>query len=407
MSDEQNNIADGWKVKKLGKLCDISIGKTPSRGNPVYWDKDKKTDNVWLSIRDLNNTKRNIISDSLEYLSDEGAKLFKEVKKDTLLVSFKLTLGRLAFAGRNLRTNEAIASLSILDKTEINSKYLFYYLNFFDWNKAAEGDIKIKGKTLNKKKLGNIGVFYPSFSEQQRIVSILDETFSAIEKVKSNAEKNLQNSKKLFESSLHDIFEKEPSNWVQKTLEEISLEFGRGKSKHRPRNAKILFGGEYPFIQTGDIRNCNHYINDFTQTYNEVGLAQSKLWQKGTICITIAANIAETGILNFDACFPDSVIGITVNPKLAENNFVEYLLQFFKTEIQREGKGSAQANINLATFKNYKFPFPDISTQKQIVIKLNELSEKTEKLKTIYQQKLNDLEKLKKSILQKAFSGEL
>lgn len=90
----------------------------------------------------------------------------------------------------------------------------------------------------------------------------------------------------------------------------------------------------YPFIQTGDIRNSNHYITEYSQTYNEIGLAQSKLWTKGTICITIAANIAETGILGFDACFPDSVIGMTVNHELAETNYVEYLLQSFKGRLQ-------------------------------------------------------------------------
>ncbi|MEH7275928.1 restriction endonuclease subunit S, partial [Neobacillus vireti] len=83
----------------------------------------------------------------------------------------------------------------------------------------------------------------------------------------------------------------------------------RGKSRHRPRDDKSLYGGKYPFIQTGDVKKANFYIRDFKQTYNEKGLAQSKLWNKGTLCITIAANIAETAILDIDACFPDSIVG--------------------------------------------------------------------------------------------------
>ena len=154
-------------------------------------------------------------------------------------------------------------------------------------------------------------------------------------------------------------------------------------------------------------RNCNHFIEKYTQTYNEIGLAQSKLWPKGTICITIAANIAETGILNFDACFPDSVIGIVVNPKITELNFVEYLLQSFKVQIQAKGKGSAQKNINMATFENELFPFPPLSEQKSIVAKLDALSTETKKLEANYKQKLADLEELKKSVLRKSFSGEL
>ena len=179
------------------------------------------------------------------------------------------------------------------------------------------------------------------------------------------------------------------------------------KSKHRPRNWKGLYGGNYPFIQTGDIRNCNHYITEYTQTYNEVGLAQSKLWSTGTICITIAANIAETGILTFDACFPDSVIGIEVNEKLADRDFVEYLLQSLKVRIQSLGKGSAQANINMGTFENELFPFPPVAEQKTIAERLNQLSAEIKKLEAVYQKKVVDLEELKKSVLQKAFNGEL
>ena len=162
------------------------------------------------------------------------------------------------------------------------------------------------------------------------------------------------------------------AGWELKTLAQISTAFGRGKSRHRPRNDAILYGGAYPFIQTGDIRNADHFISEFSQTYSEIGLAQSKLWPKGTICITIAANIAETGILEFDACFPDSVIGVAPNPKLADVGYVEYLLQAFKDRLQARGQGSAQANINVGTFEDEQFPFPCVAEQKRIVLLLDE-----------------------------------
>ncbi|MCI0732087.1 MAG: hypothetical protein L0332_35930 [Chloroflexi bacterium] len=91
---------------------------------------------------------------------------------------------------------------------------------------------------------------------------------------------------------------------------------GRGKSKHRPRNEPSLYGGPYPLFQTGDIKAANLYLQDYNQTYNEKGLAQSKLWEPGTLCITIAANIAETAILGIRACFPDSVVGFIADPKM-------------------------------------------------------------------------------------------
>ncbi|MES7178948.1 restriction endonuclease subunit S, partial [Cutibacterium acnes] len=120
-------------------------------------------------------------------------------------------------------------------------------------------------------------------------------------------------------------------------------------------------------IQTGDIRNAAHTIQEYSQTYSELGLKQSKLWPKGTLCITIAANIAETSILGFDACFPDSVIGFVANPEETSSSYVEYLLSSIKTQLEEKGQGSAQSNINLGTFQNLKLPFPSITEQERIV----------------------------------------
>jgi type I restriction enzyme S subunit len=250
-------------------------------------------------------------------------------------------------------------------------------------------------------------VCHPDRPEQRRIVGILDEAFDGIATAQANAEKNLQNARALFESHLNAVFTQRGDGWKQKTLAEIATVFGRGKSRHRPRNEPTLYGGPYPFVQTGDIRNAEHFVTHYSQTYSELGLAQSRLWPKGTICITIAANIAETAILGFDACFPDSVIGVVTNPKEADDGFVEYLLQSFKASIQAKGKGSAQANINMGTFECEYFPFPKVSEQKRIVTKLDDLHEETQRLESIYQRKLATLDELKKSLLHQAFTGKL
>ncbi len=247
----------------------------------------------------------------------------------------------------------------------------------------------------------------PPIEEQRRIAAILDEAFACIDKAKANTEKNIQNACELFDSYLNNIFSNPGPDWEEKTLDEVSINFGRGKSRHRPRNAGHLYGGRYPFVQTGDIRNADHIITEYSQTYSEDGLAQSKLWPKGTVCITIAANIAETAILGFDACFPDSVIGVQPNPEKADVDYIEYLLQAFKVSIQAKGKGSAQANINMGTFENERFPFPKVTEQHRIVDGLNRLNEEAQRLQSVNQHRIVELDELKKSLLQKAFSGEL
>lgn len=262
-------------------------------------------------------------------------------------------------------------------------------------------------KNLDMAKFRELEVSYPtSLEEQKRIVKILDEKFAMLETVKANAKANLQNAKDLFQSQLTKVFSN--TTWEKKVLlKDIAKDFSRGKSKHRPRNDKCLFGGNYPFIQTGDIRNTEKYITEYVDTYNETGLAQSKLWPEGTLCITIAANIAETAILTFPCCFPDSVIGFVPNEDITTADYVFYLLQFFKAELQVLGKGAAQDNINLGTFEKMEFPLPPLPEQKHIVEQLDSLSEKTKALQNIYKKILLDCDELKQSLLAKAFAGEL
>ena len=296
----------------------------------------------------------------------------------------------------------------IKPKNDVLRKFLFYWLTREQTVQAV--DATSTGTRMPRANMGAVLEFelmVPSLKEQQCIVAILDEAFAGIAKARVNAEQSLRNARELFESHLQTVFTRHGEGWVGRTLREIAVDFGRGKSKHRPRNDLKLYGGPYPFIQTGDVRGSRHLITDYSQTYSEAGLTQSKLWPKGTLCITIAANIAETGILDFDACFPDSVIGVVVNTKLTSTKFLEYLLQSFKAVLQAQGKGSAQANINLATFENQRFPFPSLPMQKSIVAKLDALAAETHRLESIYQQKLAALDELKQSLLDRAFSGAL
>jgi type I restriction enzyme S subunit len=136
------------------------------------------------------------------------------------------------------------------------------------------------------------------------------------------------------------------SGWPSKQLDELG-QVARGKSRHRPRNDPSLYGGPYPFFQTGDIKAANLYLSRAEQTYNEKGLAQSRLWPKGTLCITIAANIAESAFLAIDGCFPDSVVGFIADPEKADARFVKYSLDTMKSRMQNISRGTTQDNLSL------------------------------------------------------------
>ena len=150
------------------------------------------------------------------------------------------------------------------------------------------------------------------------------------------------------------------------TLDQIG-QVARGRSRHRPRDAAFLYGGPFPFIQTGDVKRANLYLAEYEQTYSDAGLAQSRLWTAGTLCITIAANIAETAILGIDACFPDSVIGFTADPTKADARFVKYLFDgVLKSKYRSFTQGAAQDNLSQEKLLSIKFPVPELPAQRRV-----------------------------------------
>ena len=153
--------------------------------------------------------------------------------------------------------------------------------------------------------------------------------------------------------------------WEYLTLDKLGA-VSRGRSKHRPRNDKILFGGNYPFVQTADVKAAEFYLTEYTNTYNEKGLEQSKLWKAGTLCITIAANIAETAILGIDACFPDSIMGFVPFKEVSNVKFIKYAFDILKRDCQKISQGTAQDNLSWQKLSTIKFPVPPIEIQNKI-----------------------------------------
>jgi type I restriction enzyme S subunit len=197
-----------------------------------------------------------------------------------------------------------------------------------------------------------------------------------------------------------------PSGYRYTNLSNLG-DLGRGKSRHRPRNDPQLYGGPYPFIQTGDVKAADRIIRNYAQTYNERGLVQSKVWPKGTLCITIAANIAETAFLGFDACFPDSVVGFTANTDLVLPEYVELFLKSARAHIEGYAPATAQKNINLATLENIVVPLCSLDEQEFVVDQLEAALTAMGRVESEIQSNRLMCDALRQSILKHAFSGKL
>lgn len=232
-----------------------------------------------------------------------------------------------------------------------------------------------------------------------------------LERIKAEKEQLIKDKKIKKEKPLPPITEDEipfdiPESWVWCRMQETGL-FERGKSKHRPRNDKRLFeNGKIPFVQTGEVarsKNNDYKIDSCSTYYNEFGLAQSRLWPKGTMCITIAANIAQTGFLNIDACFPDSVVGFTTLSDYSISKYVRYFIDLTKTEIEKFAPATAQKNINLGIIYLLKIPLPPEEEIKAIVEKVETLMQKCSALEEEITQSEQHANMLMQAVLKEAF----
>ena len=367
-----------WYSAKLSDLVNITIGRTPSRGDLSLWDKEKSSDNAWLSIADLLNADGNIISDSREYITDKAARKFDPVPAGTLLVSFKLTLGRLAFSGRTLRTNEAIAALRN-DESKICNEFLYHYLSFFDWKAYAAADQKLKGLTLNKAKLGEIIVKYPESIEMQKeMARLLDAAFEKIDKASESTEKNLQNARKLFTSELNNTFSR--AGTIKNLGDVVTLQRGFDLPK---QNRKA---GEYRLVSSSGIIDTH---DEFKVTGPGVYTGRSG---------SVGKTFYEEG--NF---WP---LNTTLYVKDFHSNNPKYcfwLLKNFDLASFAGGTGVPTLNRNLVHV--VKVRVHSIDEQRHVVSRIDRLYEQTQELQKLYRQKLDDLGALKQSLLKQAFLG--
>ncbi len=344
-----------YEMVTLDELVSIKGGGTPSKDKAEYWNGNIP----WASVKDLTSL---WLSSTIDHISEEGLRNSSAnlIKAGTIIIPTRMALGKVSINTIDVAINQDLKALSIKNNKTTSINYLKYFLisKADEIEKNGKG-ATVKGITIDVIK--NLRIPLPPLPEQTRIAAILDQADKIRQKRRCAAALADEFLRSVFLEMFGDPVSN-PKGWEVRKFEEVGS-LDRGKSKHRPRNDPKLLGGNHPLIQTGDVANCNGYIKTYTATYSDLGLAQSKKWQSGTLCITIAANIAKTGILTFDACFPDSVVGFLPNAQVT-TEYVRFWLSFLQKILEDKAPESAQKNINLAILKSLEIPVPDIEKQR-------------------------------------------
>ena len=262
----------------------------------------------------------------------------------------------------------------------------------------------------------------PSLQKQKQIANLLNEKIMEIEELIANEKKQIETLREFQFLKIQEVIKKGinkysfikanvdwigemPSDWKLIKVKYVTS-ISRGLFNHRPRNDSRLYDGIYPFIQTGDVARANKYITSYSQTLNELGISVSKKFPKGTLTMTIAANVGDVSILSFDAYFPDSVVGFT---PLDENNseYLYYLFRAMKNEFIRASIVSTQLNLNLERIKEMYIPFTfNLDEQRAIANYLNEKCSEIDSLIAAKEEKIQIIEEYKKSLVYEYITGK-
>ena len=338
-----------------------------------------------------------------EYLRGDEIASNKVVvqKNDILLCKINPRINRVwVVSDESDKMNIASSEWIVIRNNEYNPEFLAWYFRTPKFQKLMISEVTGIGGSLTRAQPKCVSEYPVPVLEKVKQDEIVN-TLNKCKLVLTLRKQELILLDKLIKARFVEMFGNPVSNSYglpKATLPELG-EFGRGVSKHRPRNDPRLLDGEYPLVQTGDVANANLYITSYNSTYSELGLKQSKMWRKGTLCITIAANIAKTAILEFDACFPDSVVGFIANEK-TNNIFIHYWFSFFQAILESQAPESAQKNINLKILSGLKIIVPEKEKQNEFV----DFVYQVDKSKFAVQKGLEEAQKLFDSLMQKYFS---
>ncbi|MFT5256358.1 MAG: type I restriction enzyme S subunit [Candidatus Paceibacteria bacterium] len=404
---EKTSLPVGWEMKTLGDISDFQRGLTYSRKDAVDF-----SENIVLRATNIDLDKSCLDFSELKYLNNDfQVKQNKKIVKGGLLICLssgsKKHLGKVALVTDEY--NYAFGGFigQIIPDNQVVSKYLFYNLVSEAYKKyISELTDGIGINNLKSIDLKSFEIPLPPLPQQKQIVALLDKAFAAIDTAKANAEQNLQNAKELFESYFRKALSNK--NWLTVKLGEACEKVEYGSSTKSSRE------GLLPVLRMGNIQNRRLVWNDLKYSNNKED--NDKYLLKYNDVLFNRTNspewVGKTAIYKGEmpAIFAGYLIRIIRKEDLLDADYLNYYLN---SQIAKDYGDTVvissvnQANINGTKLKSYPIPLPDIETQKQIVQKLDSLSIECEKLEAIYTQKIADLEEMKKSVLQKAFSGQL
>jgi|JI9StandDraft_1071089.scaffolds.fasta_scaffold01567_19 type I restriction enzyme S subunit len=397
-------LKKGWEVKKLGEVAKATYGYTEKASF-------KEIGPRFLRITDIQDDGVNW--DTVPFCKINNAELEKYKLKDGDIVFARTgaTTGKSYLVSNPPKSVFASYLIKVhIENRELSPNYLFLFFQTQTyWDTINAGVSGSAQGGFNATKLSELEIPIPPLTEQQRIVTTLDKAFAAIAKARNNAEQNLKNAKELFESYLQSVFVDKGKDWENVKLSELANDITDGDHMPPPKTKSGI-----PFITISNINKQNNQI-DFSDTFTVSKdyfekIKLNRKPKKGDILYTVTGSYGIPVLIedNVEFCFQRH-IGL-IRPK--ENINSKWLFYWILSpqavrQANDTATGTAQRTVSLTALRNFDIPKMSISQQQAIVKKLDALSAETKKLEAIYQQKINDLDELKKSILQKAFNGEL
>ena len=396
-----------WQTKKLGEVCIIKPPKNEAH-------KKLESDDLvsFLPMEDLGILKKNLNLTKVRRLEEVSGSYTYFADGDVLLAKITPCFenGKLGIAN-NLRNGIGFGSSEYIvfrPNDDLISEYLFYFLSSERFREEGTKNMggAVGHKRVSKEFIENYGIPIPPLPEQKRLVALLDELFEKLEKAKENAQKNLANAKELFEAYLQNAFAN--SKHEKKSLGTVCKIMGGGTPSKAGSNFAKYYNGNISWATVRDMRNDVIIDTEHKITEEAVKRSSTNIIPKNNVVIASRVGLGKICFLKNDTAINQDLRGII--PLNSNNLSVNYLFWWFKSIakiIIQNGSGATVHGVKLPFIKNLEIPYPPFPEQQAIVARLDALSAETKKLESIYRQKLTALEELKKSILQKAFRGEL